>query len=463
MSWFIGANAPAFYYNLPRRFVNGVSSYANGMIQLEDTVGLKTLLQTLQRELDDALPAARVIVRPIEQGPYLPAPIELHFYGPDLEVLRELGRQARIELAQVAGITHTKTSLGGFAPKLALALKEDESQRVGLDNTEVAQQLNTALEGIVGGSILDDREELPIRVRFSDTQRLDGGHGANLSQLTTLSLVPSSTTAQTNPSSITLPLSTIAGLTVVPDQSVITRHNGQRSNTVQGYVASGSLPAQVLSLYKERLETQSFALPPGYTMEWDGESAERNRAIDNLLAITQVLLVLMAAILVLSFNSFRCMVLILLVAVQSIGLSLVSLWIFDYPLGFMAILGTVGLIGVAINDAIVVLTAIRSDPKAVHGDRRAIREIILQSTRHVLTTTLTTLTGFLPLIRNGGELWPPLAICIAAGVGGATLLALFFIPAAYLLLIHQLPQLFGQRNQRHQGQPAPLSVVSHEG
>lgn len=64
-------------------------------------------------------------------------------------------------------------------------------------------------------------------------------------------------------------------------------------------------------------------------------------------------------------------------------------------------------------------------------------DVIVRSTRHVLTTTITTVSGFIPLLLDGGELWPPLAICIAGGVGGATFLALFFVPCAYLIVFGQ--------------------------
>ena len=123
----------------------------------------------------------------------------------------------------------------------------------------------------------------------------------------------------------------------------------------------------------------------------------------------------------------------------SIGLALTSLWIFGYPLGFMAILGTFGLIGVAINDSIVILAAIRSHSAARMGDRQAMEDVIVHSTRHIITTSITTVFGFAPLLLDGGEFWPPLAICLAGGIIGATVLALFFVPCAYLLLMGQTP------------------------
>jgi len=101
----------------------------------------------------------------------------------------------------------------------------------------------------------------------------------------------------------------------------------------------------------------------------------------------------------------------------------------------MAIVGTMGLVGVAINDSIVVVAAIREDAAARAGDREAIREVVVRSSRHVVATSLTTIAGFMPLIVAGGGFWPPLAVAVAGGVGGATVLALFSVPAAYLMLM----------------------------
>jgi len=94
-----------------------------------------------------------------------------------------------------------------------------------------------------------------------------------------------------------------------------------------------------------------------------------------------------------------------------------------------------GLVGVAINDSIVVLAALREDPLAREGDPAAVRDVVLRSTRHVLATTLTTVAGFLPLMLGGGGFWPPLATSIAGGVSGATILAIFFVPSGYVLVM----------------------------
>ncbi|MEM9219590.1 MAG: efflux RND transporter permease subunit [Cyanobacteria bacterium P01_F01_bin.150] len=420
--WFLGNEAPEFYYNLPRRN-EARSNYAHGVVQLTSDQYLNPLIKTLQNELNQALPAARVLVRRLDQGPYISAPIELRVYGSDLQVLRQLGKQIRLILAQINGITHTRASLAEALPKLALRLDEDYAELVGLDNTAIAEQLNTSLEGSLGGSILEDTEEIPVRVRLSDGDR------SNLDQIATLDLLPDNIAAGNRPP---IPLSAIGAIDLVPELSSITRRNGQRVNRIQGFIAPDILPAIALEDFQQKFRAANIQLPPGYSLEIGGESAERDKTVTNLISIVSVLLVVMVATLVLSFNSFRAAGMIALVGICSIGLGLFSLWCFGYPFGFMAILGTVGLIGVAINDSIVVLAALRSHPEARQGNPHAIKSVVLRSTRHVLTTTITTIAGFMPLLFSGSDFWAPLAICIVGGIGGATLLALYLIPCTVM-------------------------------
>jgi multidrug efflux pump subunit AcrB len=337
-----------------------------------------------------------------------------------------LGDELRLHLSEVPDVVHTKAELSEPLPKLSIAVDEEDARLAGLDHTAIARQLDASLEGVVGGSVLEATEELPVRVRLSNKYRGD------LAEIASLDLLSEATTLG-NPRH--LPLSAVADVEVTPEISVLPRFQGRRMNEVQGFIVAGVLPSDVLAGLKRRLSESGFALPPGYSMEFGGEAAKRDDAVGNLMASVGVLAVLMVATLVLALGSFRMAGIIGTVAVLSAGLSLGALWLFGYPFGFMAIVGTMGLMGVAINDAIVVLTAIRGDERARDGHPDAVAEVVLRSTRHVVATTLTTVAGFLPLILGGGGFWPPLAVAIAGGVGGATLLGLYFGPAAYVLVM----------------------------
>ncbi|ERT04340.1 export membrane family protein [Lyngbya aestuarii BL J] len=426
--WFIGRSAPRYYYNLATGREQA-ANYAQGFLQL-NTIAEADFVNSLQQEMDAIFPQARILVRQLEQGPPFDAPVELRIYGFDLERLRSLGQEARRLLTEVPGVTQTRDSLSEVQPQLAFQVDEEEARLAGLDLGSVSQQLATLLEGNLGGSIIEETEELPVRVRVSNTER------GNVNQIMGLELQPTGTNFSQNRLSSTgaIPVSALAEIDLQPQSSEITRRNGQRYNLIQGYIASGKLPSEILTDWQQRLTDTGFEMPPRYWSEVAGEAEQQGDAQGRLFATLPIILILAMSVLVLSLNSFRSTLIIGAVALCSVGLGFFSLALFGYPFGFMSLIGTFGLVGIAINDSVVVLAALKDDPEASRGSRQAASLVVLQATRHVMATTLSTMIGFVPLLIGGGRFWPPLAVAIAGGVGGATLLALYFVPCSYLLI-----------------------------
>lgn len=441
--WFIGESAPEFFYNV----VGGQEDapyYAQGIVQLKGTDGLRQTIQDLQLDLDKAFPEAQIIVKQLEQGPPFDAPIELRIYGSDVAQLREIGNDLRYELSQIEQVTHTSGSLTEVLPKLALATDEAQARRAGLDNRAIAQQLQATLDGAIGGSILDTTETMPVRVRVPDASR------SNLDQVASLDLLAPG-------SRDPLPLTALAEVTLEPDLATISRRDGQRINTVLAFLTAGSLADTALTEFQQRLTDRDWQLPPGYRLAYGGEADARGDAVANLLATVGILTILMTATLVLSFNSFGLAALLGSVALLAVGLAALALKVFGALFGFTAILGTLGLIGLAINDSIVVLAAIREHPHARQGDPHATEQVVMHATRHVVATTLTTITGFVPLMLDQTGFWPPLAIAIGGGLGGATLLALYYIPAAHILISRR-----GDKRSPHQPVKIPSTSIPAE-
>nr|MDJ0520122.1 efflux RND transporter permease subunit [Trichodesmium sp. MO_231.B1] len=434
LQWFLGRSSPRYFYNITSG--RQAANYAQGFLQL-NSIAKSELVNKLQAEVDTAFPEVQILIRKLEQGPPFDAPVAMRIYGPNLKRLQELGEQARSLLVQVPKVTHTRDTLSEIRPQLQLQVKEEEVRLAGLDRASLSQQLETSLEGNLGGSIIEDTEELPVRVRVSNAQRGD------LNQITSLDLQPTNSSLNQNRFSATdtIPLSALAELELQPEFSVIRRRNGRRVNLIQGFIAAGVLPSEVLNGWQKRLNDSNFELPSGYWLEVAGESEQQGNSEANLFSTLPLVFLLAASILVLSLNSFRATAIIGGVAICAIGLGFFSLWLFGYPFGFMSLIGTFGLVGVAINDSVVVLAAILEDPEASTGNRRAIRQVVIGSTRHVVATTLTTMIGFVPLLVQGGSFWPPLAVAIAGGVGGSTLVALYLVPCCYLLLAN-----FGKSN-----------------
>ncbi|MBE9157538.1 efflux RND transporter permease subunit [Nodosilinea sp. LEGE 06152] len=441
--WFVGESAPRVYYNIQGARQNQ-PYYAQAIVQLKSAAAIDPLVQSLQAELSDLFPAARIIAQKFQQGPPFDAPVELRLYGPNLDELRRLGLEVRGLLTTIPNVVQVRDSLSENRPQLALALDPEQVRQAGLTNGAIAQQLDAYSEGVTGGAILEATENLPVRVRLGNGDR---------SRLNTLASVdlqsPQSATAR--------PASALGEFRLVPQLARIARRHEQRVNTVQAFITAGTLPSTVLTELQQRLEETNFELPPGYRYEFGGEVEQQDTAMGNLALFLPILLLGMVAALVLSLGSFRQAAIMGVVAVGSIGMALLSLKLFGAVLGFMAIVGTMGLIGVALNDSIVVLTALNEDPEASQGSPKAVQQVLLRATRHVLTTTATTIVGFVPLLLENDPFWRPLAIAIASGISGATLLALYFVPAAFLLT---------KRGQRAGGLPVaapnrPLLEQTH--
>jgi multidrug efflux pump subunit AcrB len=140
------------------------------------------------------------------------------------------------------------------------------------------------------------------------------------------------------------------------------------------------------------------------------------------------------ATIVITFNSWRLSGVAVLVCLCSTGLSLLCLAIFRYPFGIMSLLGVIGSIGVSINAAIIIMTALQANQSASNGNLFAVRTVVMDSSRHIVSTTVTTFGGFLPLILEGSQFWPPFAMAIAGGVLLSTIISFFLVPPMYLVV-----------------------------
>ncbi len=417
--WFVGESAPKFYYNITGGRRNQ-AQYAQALVQLNTDKDLAAIVRSLQTELTARFPAARVLAQQLEQGPPFDAPVELRIYGPTIEELRRLGLEARQILASIPEVTVTRDDLSEALPKIGLTVDEEQARQSGLSNAAIAQQLEAYLEGSVGGSVLEGTENLPVRVRLANQTRAD------LSQIASLDL-------QSENGGAPRSASAIGEFSLLPELSNISRRNEERVNIVQAYLMAGTLPSVVQAVFDEKLN-ESFELPPGYRTEYGGESAEQGEAVGNLLLFVPLLAIVMVSALVLSLGSFRQAIIIAFVGFGSVGMALFSLKVANAIFGFMAIIGALGLVGIAINDSVMVLSGLNENAEAKAGDRKAIAYVVNKSTRHVVTTTMTTIAGFVPLLLSGGPFWRPLAIAIAGGISGASFLALYFVPAAYALI-----------------------------
>ena len=429
VAWVAGRSAPAFYYNMVGDR-DQAPAYAQALIRTVSADATARLLQSLQADLPPAFLQARLVIRGLTQGPPVSAPVELRLVGQDIDALRRAGDDLRAVMARVPSIAMVRTQIAGGTPKLTLAVDETRARMLGLDLGQIARQMEAGLEGVTGGSMLEGTEELPVRVR------LGAGLRGDPVAIGDMPILPPDAAARAAAGQFpAVPLSTLGALRLEPSQSTITRRNGERVNTVQAFLMPGVLPAEALAQVMAALDADGHTLPQGIRLETGGDSDARNSTVQALIAPLGLIITLSIAVVVMIFNSFRLTVIAFGVAGLSAGLSILALAVFDYPFGINAIIGVIGSIGVSINAALIVLSGLQEDDRARAGDRAAMVDVVAGSARHITSTTITTVGGFLPLILGGGGFWPPFAMAVAGGVALSVTLAFAFTPQMFALTL----------------------------
>ncbi len=420
--WLAGASFPPVYYNMVGN-QDDTPYFAQGVVRARSFQEVDALVADWQAKINQELPGVQFLVRKFAQGPPAEADIEFRLVGPDWETLRAQGEVIQAQLAAHPDVIHSRASLRPTT--LAVTFQPDDRSLVslGLDRASVAQQLEGALTGLPGGTLVEGVSAVPVRVRLADRNR------ETIADLAAVTLSAPAVDGRL------LPLEALGELRPVAQAGTLVRRNGQRVNTVQAWVRFDALPIGATSSVQARLAEMGFRLPEGYRLEIGGESEQQGDSVGDLFKFLPILIVLGVATLILTFRSVVIGGLLGSVGFLSVGYGLLATALMGFPLSFNTFLGIFALIGLTFNGSIMVMAGILGDEAAAGGDRAAMARRTQEAMRHLISTTLTTVGSFLPLlILVGGDFWPPLAIVLAGGVLGSTLLAIFYTPALFALL-----------------------------
>ncbi|WND01561.1 efflux RND transporter permease subunit [Temperatibacter marinus] len=425
--WTIGDGSPKVFYNMIDN-KKGIPSYAEAIVKLETFLEVEEMVPYFQRVLTEQFPALRITVRELGSGPPVQAPLEVRVVGPDLTELERIGEKVRSIMATIHNVTNTYTSMRPGRPQILVKAREDDVSVTGLTLSDVSQQLRSLSSGIIATHLIEETQRVPLKVVLDSHKRADIDNIANMN------LQGRNVLMEADKSYKDVPLSALGDVILTTKVGTIHRRNGERINNIQGFIEFGVLSATITEELGKRIDAAKIDLPPGYRIEFGGESEKRGEAVGQLFGTVGILLVMMLIAVVLTFNSFRLAIVTLLAAVQAAGLGFLSLWFFDYPISFVVIIGLMGLIGLSINAAIVITSELRGRDAARAGSKEEVVEAVMSTGRHILSTTLTTVGGFMPLILAGGSFWPPFAVALAGGTFLSMIVSFYFAPAAFLWL-----------------------------
>ncbi|TAJ14392.1 efflux RND transporter permease subunit, partial [Patescibacteria group bacterium] len=331
-------------------------------------------------------------------------------------------------LRSTKGATEIATSIKDDGTQFALTIDRAKAAEVGLSPAQVAGTLRTAVSGVVATTIKTDNEDIDVLVSTNlnpswreprDTTNVDINGLLNLPIKTPYGSIL---------------LGSILTPSIEKSNAVIRRENQKNIATVSAQTESTATPVEVANNFKKAFEKEG--LPDGVSMKIGGETEDVNKSFSEMGIAFLAGLVLMLAILVLEFNSFRYSFYLLMLVILSLIGVLGGLALTGQPFSFSSLLGIIALAGVIINHAIILVDSIIVRMKNPEG--RTLEEVVVDGAasrlRPIVLTTVTTVVGMIPL-AGASALWGPLAFAIMFGLSFAMILTLVLTP----ILVYQNP------------------------
>ena len=415
--WFVGRRMPRVLMNIVGGDdKEGSNNDAQAVFYAKDYYEMIENLPKLSKTLSSNNPDLVIFVDNFNSGPPVFADVSYRIIGDDVNVLRQLGSKLELIINNAPDVSHTKSEAAYSNTNIEFEFDSSNISLAGKNTESLVNELFAENNGIIVSSMLDSNKEIPIRVKgIRESQNIIGDASSlSLSSGDGIDFIGNFGVSRINKTT-----------------SYVTRRNSQRINNVEGWIWTGTLSSGTEQYIKEEVEEFERSLPPGFSMLVGGEAESRGESQAQIYSSAIIYILLITIGLVFALNSFRQTALILSVAIFSIGLSFLGLKIGQQNYGFIATIGALGLIGLSINDSIIVLSHIKEKARNTTITKAELIEVVIRSTRHIITTSLTTLGGFVPLIF-ASIFFRPLAWGMSIGVIGATLTALLYIPAMFI-------------------------------
>jgi multidrug efflux pump len=418
-SWstYVGRGAIRFYLPLNVQLNNDF--FAQAVVIAKDVAARKRLQATLEKKLAEEFPSVVSRVSPLELGPPVGWPVQYRVSGPDLTEVRTIA----LQLGQILG-SDSNLRLVNFdwmepARKVRVEVDQDQARLLGLNSKLLSAYLNTVMTGSPITQVRDDIYLVDLVVRAQDEQRV------SLDTIQSLQ-VPL-------PSGRTVPLSQIARFEYDQEYPLIWRRDRVPTLTVQADVIPDSTPEEAVASLTPAVKKLQANLPAGYRIAVGGTVEESANSQASVFAMVPAMLFLMLLFLMAQLHSFSRLAMVLcLVPMGLIGI-VTALLISGRPLGFVAILGILALMGMIARNAVILIEQIEAERAQGRELWDAVVEGAVSRFRPIMLTAISTVLGFIPIAPT--VFWGPMAFAIMGGLFVATLLTLLVLPALYVIFL----------------------------
>ncbi|MBB3771309.1 multidrug efflux pump subunit AcrB [Angulomicrobium tetraedrale] len=410
----IGEGAPRFLLSLDVQPAS--PNFGQIIIVTKDIAARERLRAKLRPILDRDFVGIDAFVHLLDIGPPVGRPVQYRVSGPDIATVREQAQRLASAIGQNAGLADIVYDWNEPARVLKIDVLQDKAAQLGVTSETIA----TTLNGLVGGSAItqvrDDIYLVDVVGRAQENER------SSLDTLQNLQIQTSSGKS--------VPLAAIANIRYEFEQPIVWRRNRLPTLTVKAAINGNAQPATVVAALEPTVKAVQAQLPAGYRIAVGGAVEESAKSQGPILAVVPLMLFTMATILMIQLQSFQRLFMVFIVAPLALIGVVAALLPSGAPLGFVAILGVLALIGILIRNSVILVVQIEELRHEGMDGWSAVVKATEHRMRPILLTAAAASLALIPIARE--IFWGPMAYAMMGGIIVGTVLTLLFLPALYV-------------------------------
>ena len=414
-STYVGTGAPRFVLSFDVQTAN--TWFGEMVVVTKGGIGARDRVKAqFETYLKTAFPGTDTYVKLLEVGPPVGRPVQYRVSGPDVAKVRDLSQK-------LAGIVRSSPDLGNVvfdwmepARVVKVDVLQDKARQLGVSSEDIATTLNSVLEGTPITQVRDSIYLVNVVGRATAPER------ASIDTLRDLQL--------TGLGGQSVPLGAVANLRYEIEQPKIWRRARIPTITLKAGIVGNVQPRTIVDQLAPKIAEFTRELPAGYSVKLGGSVEESAKSQAPIVAVVPLMLFVMATVLMIQLQSFHRLFLVFAVAPLAVIGVVMALLPSGAPLGFVAILGVLALIGILVRNSVILIVQIEDLKKEGRPAWEAVVEATEHRMRPILLTAAAASLALIPIARE--IFWGPMAYAMMGGIIVGTLLTLLFLPALYV-------------------------------
>jgi len=369
----------------------------------------------LQAWLKQEFPGTDAFVKLLDIGPPVGRPVQYRLSGPDVQMVRTLANKAAAVIGQNAGLGEVTFDWNEPQRVVKIDVLQDNAAELGVTSADIASALNSIVGGLAVTQVRDQTYLVDVVGRATEAER---------------SSIESLRNVRIGTSTGSVPLASVATFRYDFEQPVVKRRSGQPTITLKSSVLGDVQPATIVGELAPAIAAFQAELPPGYKLEVGGAVESSTDAQGPILAVAPLMLIAMATLLMVQMQSFQRLFIVFAVAPLGLIGVVAALLLSGSPLGFVAILGVLALVGILIRNSVILVVQIEHLRDTGVDAWNAVMVATQHRMRPIILTAAAASLALIPISRE--VFWGPMAYAMMGGIIVGTALTLLFLPALYV-------------------------------